>query len=54
MWRCYCCWCDQKLFTVRGALGFGYVVRFRANIRMANWGGETEAAAEYGKGGPNL
>jgi len=43
---------DQKLFAFLGELGFGYVIRFRGNIRVADASGETRAAAEWvGKGG---
>ena len=43
---------DQKLFAFLGELGFGYVIRFRGNIRVADAGGETRPAAEWvGKGG---
>ena len=43
---------DQKLFAFLGELGFGYVIRFRGNIRVANATGETRPAAEWvGKGG---
>ena len=43
---------DQKLFAFLGGLGFGYVIRFRGNIRVAAADGETRPAAEWvGKGG---
>jgi hypothetical protein len=43
---------DQKLFAFLGELGFGYVIRFRGNIRVADASGETRPAAEWvGKGG---
>ena len=43
---------DQKLFAFLGELGFGYVIRFGGNIRVADASGETRAAAEWvGKGG---
>ena len=43
---------DQKLFAFLGTLGFGYVIRFRGNIRVADAEGETRPAAEWvGKGG---
>lgn len=43
---------DQKLFAFLGDLGFGYVIRFRGNIRVADAGGATRPAAEWvGKGG---
>ena len=43
---------DQKLFAFLGELGFGYVIRFRGNIRVAAADGETRPAAEWvGKGG---
>jgi len=43
---------DQKLFGFLGELGFGYVIRFRGNIRVADADGETRTAAEWvGKGG---
>jgi hypothetical protein len=43
---------DQKLFAFLGELGFGYVIRFRGNIRVANVTGETRLAADWaGKGG---
>ena len=43
---------DQKLFAFLGTLGFGYVIRFRGNIRVADAEGETKPAAEWvGKGG---
>jgi hypothetical protein len=43
---------DQKLFAFLDELGFGYVIRFRGNIRVTDESGETRAAAEWvGKGG---
>jgi hypothetical protein len=43
---------DQKLFAFLDELGFGYVIRFRGNIRVTDGSGETRAAAEWvGKGG---
>ena len=43
---------DQKLFAFLGELGFGTVIRFRGNIRVAAEDGETKPAAEWvGKGG---
>ena len=43
---------DQKLFAFLGELGFGYVIRFRGNIRVADADGRTKPAAEWvGKGG---
>jgi Transposase DDE domain len=43
---------DQKLFAFLGELGFGYVIRFRGNIRVADATGETRPAAEWvGKSG---
>ena len=36
---------DQKLFAFLGELGFGYVIRFRGNIRVAAEDGETKPAA---------
>ena len=43
---------DQKLFAFLCDLGFGYVIRFRGNIRVADATGETRPAAEWvGKGG---
>ncbi len=43
---------DQKLFAFLGELGFGYVIRFRGNIRVADATGETKLAADWvGKGG---
>ncbi len=43
---------DQKLFAFLGELGFGYVIRFRGNIRVADADGQTRPAAEWvGKGG---
>ena len=43
---------DQKLFAFLGELGFGYVIRFRGNIRVTDASGQTKAAAEWvGTGG---
>jgi hypothetical protein len=43
---------DQKLFAFLDELGFGYVIRFRGNIRVANTTGKTRPAADWvGKGG---
>jgi hypothetical protein len=43
---------DHKLFAFLKHLGFGYVIRFRGNIRVADAGGETRLAADWvGKGG---
>ena len=43
---------DQKLFAFMGELGFGYVIRFRGNIRVVGADVETRPAAEcVGKGG---
>ena len=43
---------DQKLFAFLDELGFGYVIRFRGNIRVANATGGTRPAADWvGKGG---
>jgi len=43
---------DQKLFAFLDTLGFGYVIRFRGNIRVTDANGETRPAAEWvGKGG---
>ena len=43
---------DQKLFAFLAELGFGYVIRFRGNIRVADATGETRPAADWvGKGG---
>ncbi len=43
---------DQKLFAFLGELGFGYVIRFRGNIHVADADGQTKPAAEWvGKGG---
>jgi hypothetical protein len=38
---------DQKLFGFLGELGFGYVIRFRGNIHVADANGETRSAAEW-------
>lgn len=43
---------DHKLFAHLAELGFGYVIRFRGNIRVADASGETRTAAEWvGKSG---
>ena len=43
---------DQKLFAFLAELGFGYVIRFRGNVRVTDATGETKPAAEWvGKGG---
>ena len=43
---------DQKLFAFLGELGFGYVIRFRGNIRVADNDGQARPALEWvGKGG---
>ena len=43
---------DQKLFAFLDELGFGYVIRFRGNIRVADATGETRPAADWvGTGG---
>src|SRR4051812_16293889 len=43
---------DQKLFAFLAALGFGYVIRFRGNIQVADADGTTRLAADWvGKGG---
>jgi len=43
---------DQKLFAFLAELGFGYVIRFRGNIHVADADGTTKPAAEWvGKGG---
>jgi hypothetical protein len=43
---------DQKLFAFLAELGFGYVIRFRGNIRVSDASGETKPAAEWvGKSG---
>jgi hypothetical protein len=38
---------DQRLFAFLGKLGFGYVVRFRGNIRVTDENGTTKPAAEW-------
>lgn len=35
---------DQKLFAFLSELGFGYVIRFRGDIRVTDAAGETRAA----------
>ena len=43
---------DQKLFAFLGKIGFGYVIRFRGNIRVTDADGTSKPAAEWvGKGG---
>lgn len=43
---------DQKLFAFLDDLGFGYVIRFRGNIRVADADGQSKPATEWvGKGG---
>jgi hypothetical protein len=43
---------DQKLFAFLGTLGFGYVIRFRGNIKVTDANGTTRQAAEWvGKSG---
>ena len=43
---------DHKLFAFLKELGFGYVIRFRGNIHVADAAGEIRPAAEWvGKGG---
>src|SRR5271167_3657668 len=43
---------DQKLFAFLAERGFGYVIRFRGNIHVADTDGTTKPAAEWvGKGG---
>jgi hypothetical protein len=43
---------DQKLFAFLTELGFGYVIRFRGNIRVTDASGETRPAADWvGKSG---
>jgi hypothetical protein len=43
---------DQKLFAFLTEVGFGYVIRFRGNIRVTDAGGECRPASEWvGKGG---
>src|SRR5271157_3984385 len=43
---------DQKLFAFLVDLGFGYVIRFRGNIRVTDAAGEAKPAAEWvGKSG---
>jgi hypothetical protein len=43
---------DQKLFGFLPTLGFGYVIRFRGNIRVSSADGETRPAADWlGQGG---
>jgi hypothetical protein len=43
---------DQKLFAFLAQIGFGYVIRFRGNIHVADAEGTTRPAAEWvGKGG---
>ena len=43
---------DQKLFAFLGEIGFGYVIRFRGNIKVTDADGISRSAAEWiGKGG---
>ena len=43
---------DQKLFAFLTEVGFGYVIRFRGNIRVTDANGECRPASEWvGKGG---
>ncbi len=43
---------DQKLFAFLGRIGFGYVIRFRGNIRVTDADGTSKPAAEWvGKSG---
>jgi hypothetical protein len=43
---------DQKLFAFLGELGFGYVIRFRGNIRVTDADGTSKPAVEWvGRGG---
>lgn len=43
---------DQKLFAFLTELGFGYVIRFRGNIRVTAEDGQTRPASDWvGKGG---
>ena len=43
---------DQKLFAFLDEIGFGYVIRFRGNIHVADVHGTAKPAAEWvGKGG---
>jgi Transposase DDE domain len=43
---------DQKLFAFLEELGFGHVIRFRGNVRVADATGETRPAADWvGEGG---
>ena len=43
---------DQKLFAFLAELGFGYVIRFRGNIRVTDADGEAKPASDWiGKGG---
>ena len=38
---------DRKLFAFLAELGFGYVIRFRGNIRVTDAAGESRPAAEW-------
>jgi Transposase DDE domain len=38
---------DQKLFAFLAELGFGYVIRFRGNIHVADADGTSKPAAEW-------
>src|SRR4051794_34423340 len=42
---------DQKLFAFLTEMGFGYVIRFRGNIRVTDAGGECRPASEWVEGG---
>ena len=43
---------DQKLFAFLGELSFGYVIRFRGNIRVTDANGTSKPAVEWvGRGG---
>ena len=43
---------DQKLFAFLTEVGFGYVIRFRGNIRVTDADGDCRPASEWvGKGG---
>jgi hypothetical protein len=46
------CAAAPELFAFLGELGFGYVIRFRGNIHVADAAGETRPAVEWvGRGG---
>jgi hypothetical protein len=38
---------DQQLFAFLGELGFGYVLRFRGNIRITDADGQSRPASEW-------